>query len=836
MSFLHPALLAGLALVAVPVILHLWLRPRPKKLQFPALRLLTARQKQNTRRLRLRHLWLLLLRMLVVALMVLAVTRPTMPPANYGLTWTESLVTGAILATALGAYFGTMAVWQKKNWPRHVWLTKRTVLRSLIGTITALLLLLCVAWPYQRRVFGEITSPRPNAAADLPVMAVYLFDTSLSMQYQRQNKTRMDIAIELATAHLGRLPAGSKVAVAETSTIAPTVFTADLSAVQSRVEGLKPMPLSRPMEDRLRAAIQGLENDRKKLLSDQSSIAEDLQQDRYLREIYLFTDLAKSAWRAEPSSQLKEEIAARPWLSTYLIDVGVDDPVNISLANLKLSREAVPAGGQLQVEATMRRVGESPADQTVELELLNDNGNPVKAGQQTAAFPPGGEVLLKFPPLEITKGFYQQGQLKVVGADPMSFDDRVFFSVRVLPPRKVLVVSDREADVNFWMVALESLEQGRRSAFRAKFVTTDKLGSEELEDFDVVCLINAGSPDTMAWEHLRSYVDAGGGLFVALGAESMHVGNRKSGINPVAYDDAVAQELLPGRLNARLKFLTPATLDLRGTMHSLIRRLDEFSGAIAELSTTDIRQYWTVTPNPSASVLAPYAAEKSPPALLERTVGQGRVLMLTTGVSSPVWNDLMGSWTYVVLADQITEYLTASSVGKSNWTVGESVSLRIDPSPDDRAGVLRMPDFKQLPQDVPKLTDSIVLRELSSPGNYELAGGEALTSLAAGFSLNVPGSESTLTKLTPPELDELLGKDRYAVSRELDSLVRSVQAGRLGQEVYSLVLAMLLAVFVMEQIAGAWFYRTDELPTGNAMPPAASLRVEPRTTPVSSRV
>src|SRR5262245_52074053 len=133
MSFLHPLLLAGLGLVAIPVILHMWLRPRPKRLPFPALRLLASRQKQNTRRLRLRHLWLLLLRMAVIACMVFAVTRPTLPPANYALTWTETLVAAGILAVTLGTYFGVLHSWTQRGWPRHVWLTKRTVLRGIVG-------------------------------------------------------------------------------------------------------------------------------------------------------------------------------------------------------------------------------------------------------------------------------------------------------------------------------------------------------------------------------------------------------------------------------------------------------------------------------------------------------------------------------------------------------------------------------------------------------------------------------------------------------------------------------------------------------------------------------
>src|SRR5438552_3941615 len=76
MTFIHPALLAGLALAALPVVLHLILRQQPKRLAFPAFRFLARKATSNRRRMRLRHLLLLLLRILMVALMCLALARP----------------------------------------------------------------------------------------------------------------------------------------------------------------------------------------------------------------------------------------------------------------------------------------------------------------------------------------------------------------------------------------------------------------------------------------------------------------------------------------------------------------------------------------------------------------------------------------------------------------------------------------------------------------------------------------------------------------------------------------------------------------------------------------
>jgi len=83
LSFLTPMLLGGAALVAVPLVLHLLMRRKPVKREFPALRFLRVRAVANRRRLRLSHLLLLLLRMAALALLALALARPVLRGAGW---------------------------------------------------------------------------------------------------------------------------------------------------------------------------------------------------------------------------------------------------------------------------------------------------------------------------------------------------------------------------------------------------------------------------------------------------------------------------------------------------------------------------------------------------------------------------------------------------------------------------------------------------------------------------------------------------------------------------------------------------------------------------------
>jgi hypothetical protein len=83
LSFLSPLLLGGMALVAVPLVLHLIMRRKPVKREFPALRFLRQKAVANRRRLRLSHLFLLLLRMAVLSLLALALARPVLRGAGW---------------------------------------------------------------------------------------------------------------------------------------------------------------------------------------------------------------------------------------------------------------------------------------------------------------------------------------------------------------------------------------------------------------------------------------------------------------------------------------------------------------------------------------------------------------------------------------------------------------------------------------------------------------------------------------------------------------------------------------------------------------------------------
>jgi hypothetical protein len=82
--FLHPLVLFGIVAAAIPALLHLFQRRTPPELEFPPLRYLNEAERRSARRLRLRHLLLLVLRTALIVVLVLAAARPLVPARRAG--------------------------------------------------------------------------------------------------------------------------------------------------------------------------------------------------------------------------------------------------------------------------------------------------------------------------------------------------------------------------------------------------------------------------------------------------------------------------------------------------------------------------------------------------------------------------------------------------------------------------------------------------------------------------------------------------------------------------------------------------------------------------------
>src|SRR3954451_4052354 len=95
-----PILLTGAALVGLPVLLHLIMRQEPRRLPFPAFLFLKHRRQNTQRNIRLRHLFLLLLRMGLIALICLSLWQPTFLSEGFSLRGGRPIAAVVVLDTS----------------------------------------------------------------------------------------------------------------------------------------------------------------------------------------------------------------------------------------------------------------------------------------------------------------------------------------------------------------------------------------------------------------------------------------------------------------------------------------------------------------------------------------------------------------------------------------------------------------------------------------------------------------------------------------------------------------------------------------------------------------
>lgn len=813
MTFLNSSVLIGLGFAIVPIVLHFLMRQKPRRLVFPALRLIEQRRRQSTRRIRLKHFWLLMLRVLVLALIVLAISRPSLPPANYGLSGFEVAVLATVLLIAVGVYFFFLQRIRRQAPTQFQREEKQSRLR-MITTVAALLtILVLVGFPYQRRISGELSNPQPLQAVDLPVAGVMLFDTSLSMSYLHQGKTALDRAREIAREHLQSLPTGSRVAIAENANDNPILFQSTILSAQSRLDSLEIQPASLPMDDRLQLALKAQQDDRTRTLSDQTGVQTDARKDRYIRRIYIFTDLAKTAWKDRVSTILQTRLQEVSGTNLYLVDVGQPDPQNIAITDIQLSRERVPVGGDLIVSATLSSAGNDVAEQQIELRLQNSRNQATKVGQTSVVVDAGIPAQVSFSPLNDLQSRSLHGELRLTTSDPLAFDNVRYFSAEVIPAPRVLVVGPRYDDVNEWMLALAPLEElnAGRNKFLPEYVPVGRLKDQQLSDYTAITLINCVDLKDDEWFQLGKFVERGGGLVVVLGAAD---------IRSVAYNRAQAQVFLPARLDVYLSNPNGWRISLDERSHPMFwkfRQLESYGTFSTIENIVRVEKFWSLDPAEEAHVLATYTNEDRSPALIERSYGRGRTVILSTDASNPEdrdrWSTLASpldtSWVFVAFVEQMTEYVSRFTDIEHNYVAGQIPVVPVEPKNAERTILLRQPGLRQQRLTLDALSPAVTLNTMEQAGHYDLYEADSRVPLR-GFSVNPPSAESQLTRLSEAELNERLGENRYEIAQDIDELKDDINAADIGQEIFPVLLMLVVVIFVGEHLVANRFYGGHE--------------------------
>ncbi len=123
---------------------------------------------------------------------------------------------------------------------------------------------------------------------------------------------------------------------------------------------------------------------------------------------------------------------------------------------------------------------------------------------------------------------------------------------------------------------------------------------------------------------------------------------------------------------------------------------------------------------------------------------------------------------------------------------------------------LRTPEGEELPQAVDQKSGAITMTNTNLAGNYLLRAGGSEAGVRLGFSVNVPAASTDLARLSAEELTNLLGKDRFRLSRGQSEIERDVSLGRTGRELYPLLILLVAIILGLEHVLANKFHRRDK--------------------------
>ena len=206
----------------------------------------------------------------------------------------------------------------------------------------------------------------------------------------------------------------------------------------------------------------------------------------------------------------------------------------------------------------------------------------------------------------------------------------------------------------------------------------------------------------------------------------------------------------------------------------------------------------------------------SQPAIVERQIGEGRILVVTTPFTEPsfsrernLWNELFqGSpWPNWLLLVEMSDYLVQSESETLNVIVGTTASLKNKWGGHPGSYRVYSPKDGDLPSEINVPENRLRYRFTEIPGQYRLKGKLEEDVVLRGFSANLRDEDTQLNRIEPVLLDGILGKQRYQIATEESEIQRQQGTTRRGQEFYPLLVLMMMVILAVENLMANRFYK-----------------------------
>ena len=488
----------------------------------------------------------------------------------------------------------------------------------LLALRLALLLLLALA-------FAKPIWERPPAvvAGDIPSLHVIALDTSLSMQHS----DRWTRAREAANGIIDSLDEGDRAQVIANGPSVSVVTDAidDRVELRNAVASLAPTAARNSFGD----VIEALR-----------SLAPNAD---YPVEAHLISDYQNTAMPGRFNDLVLPATAA-----LQIHNVAGDAAPNWAVESVKGSRQLFGVD-RPKLEVTVGGYATPKVNKRVVLAI---DGRQIAAA--TGEIPENGRATFTFEDFDPPRGF-SRAEFVIEPADDLPADDRRLAALDNAEPDPLLFVSadNRKRDLLHYRTALGASTGVSFALESASPGEAERLNPER---YALIVLSDIPQLSSGFLARLRSYVESGGSLFLALGPKTANAGK------VVLTGHAVDQPLFAER--GATRFQTAGRSD---PSHPVVEQLKRLSGVKFFL-------YARVRADEADDV--PLRLGNGDPLLLEHALGAGRVLLFASTIDN-VWNDLPISPLFVPFAVETARYLTGMEASRGPGSGG--LGARIEP-------------------------------------------------------------------------------------------------------------------------------------------------------------
>ena len=657
------------------------------------------------------------------------------------------------------------------------------LLLLILRTLIILVLVLALSRPYWRAT-GIGVSGAGNR------YVVLLIDNSFSMDYFGGNQSAFEKALNVAAGIVDDLKSGDTVSVVTLREPPQAIIrepSLNREVVQKEIAGLQLSDAGTDVLGALRIAAE---------LIDKAELTRN--------EVILITDMQRSGWGTDSSSEDAALAEATARLSKKaqmtLVDVGLETMENRAITSLVSTDKIV--GTDLLSEFAAEITNSGPDD--VRQLIVNFYADGYKQRDRAIDVDAGETQRLTFTHTFRTAGPHQV--MAEIDADNLKLDNRRYVSVGVRDSLSVLLVDGEPAQDGpgeTWFLNRALNPDSRGGADRVTVIapverTDIGLGVVDLKEHDLVVLANVALLPADVLPRLEDYVQNGGALVVFLGDR----------VDQAFYNDELyrgGQGLLPARLDG----ITAAT---EGEYETLI--IEDYDHPITQMfrgmkaagpASGQVYKHHTaaLAEDTGAKVLCTYSG--GGPALIEKNVGLGRVLLITTSCDDE-WNNLPRSVIYLPLMHQIVDYAARVEGPYRNQLVGDPLRLTI--LPQEYAGELTMLP----PGEAGEVAVSAVPRgdeflidyaDTWQAGLYELrtrdeAGGDF--ALRDYFAVNPPPAESDLSRISESEIRRRLPELAFQLVEEFRTDTVRAEKAAAGRQLWRSLLYGLLILLCLESV------------------------------------